>query len=153
MGLVSSALELPMTTWLVAHDLTDLGNAAAAEAAALAHPTGGRLYLLHVYPETIRAPYERDGSATFTLEEEQRKVMRGAAEKLKASHPGLHIDIEVLEGDPKTRILEEADRLDAHMVVVGTHDRKGLARLMLGSVAETIVHKAKVPVLVVKSAR
>jgi universal stress protein A len=101
----------------------------------------------------IRAPYERDGSATFTLEEEQRKVMRAAAEKLKASHPGLHIDIEVLEGDPKTRILEEADRLDAHMVVVGTHDRKGLSRLMLGSVAETIVHKAKVPVLVVKSAR
>ncbi len=137
-----------MTTWLVAHDLTDLGNAAAAEAAALAHPTGGRLYLLHVYPETIR-----DGSATFNHEEEQRKVMRAVAEKLKASHPGLHIDIEVLEGDPKTRILEEADRLDAHMVVVGTHDRKGLARLMLGSVAETIVHKAKVPVLVVKSAR
>jgi nucleotide-binding universal stress UspA family protein len=142
-----------MTTWLVAHDLTSLGHAAAAEAAALAHPTGGRLYLLHVYPETIRAPYDRDGNATFNREEEQRNVMRGAAEQLKATHPGLHIDIEVLEGDPKTRILEEADRLNAHMVVVGTHDRKGLSRLMLGSVAEAIVHLAKVPVLVVKNAR
>lgn len=137
-------------TWLVAHDLSDLGNAAAHEAALLAHGSGGRLYLLHVFPQEIRAPYERDGNLTFAQEEEKRATLVAAAAKLKAEFSGLTVDVEVLVGDPLTRILEEADRLDARLIAVGTHDRKGLARLLLGSVAEAVVHKSKLPVLVIK---
>lgn len=136
--------------WLVAHDLTVLGDAAAAEAARLAAACGGRVFLLTVYPQELRAPFERDGKATFDLEEEKRAMLRGVADKLREKHPGLKIDLEVLAGEPKTRVLEEATRMDATTVVVGTHDRRGLARIVLGSVAESIVHQAHVPVLVVK---
>ena len=136
--------------WLVAHDLTALGDAAATEAARLAEAGGARLFILSVYAPEIRAPFERDGKATFAVEEEKRAMLRGVVEKLRVQHVDLPIDIEVLPGDPKTRILEEAVRCDARVVVVGTHDRKGLARVVLGSVAEAVVHEAHVPVLVVK---
>lgn len=141
-----------MTTplWLVAHDLTSLSHAAATEGARLATADGGRLRLLHVYSEQLRAPNERDGKETFALEEEKREMLRVAALSLQARHPSLEIEVEVLPGDPSKRIIAEAERLNASHIVVGTHDRKGLARLVLGSVAETVVHQAHVPVLVVK---
>lgn len=138
--------------WLVAHDLTSLSHAAATEGARLANADGGRLRLLHVYPEQLRAPNERDGKETFALEEEKREMLRVAVLALQARHPKLPIEVEVLPGDPRKRILEEAERLCASHIVVGTHDRKGLARLVLGSVAEAVVHQAHVPVLVVKGA-
>ena len=143
-----------MTTklWLVAHDLTDLSNAAAAEAASMAAASDGRLMMLHVYPQPERAPFERDGAETFALEEEKRSTLRHIADKVRTQYPGLAVDVEVLPGDPKTRILEEAERCGASHVVVGTHDRKGIARLVLGSVAEAVVHQANVPVIVVKGA-
>lgn len=143
-----------MTTplWLVAHDLTSLSNLAASEGARLASADGGRLQVLHVYPAPLRAPNERDGKETAGVEEEKRELLRFVALALRAQHPALTIDIEVLPGDPRTRILEEAERLGASHIVVGTHDRKGLARFMLGSVAESVVHRARVPVLVVKAA-
>lgn len=141
-----------MTTplWLVAHDLTSLSQAAATEGGRLASADGGRVQLLHVYPRPQRAPNERDGKETFALEEEKREMLRIAALALQARHPSLAIEIEVLPGDPRQRILEEAERLNATHIVVGTHDRKGLAHLVLGSVAEGVVHGARVPVLVVK---
>ncbi len=142
-----------MTTqlWLVAHDLTDLSNAAAAEAAELASNCGGRLLMLHVHPREERAPFERDGKETFAVEEEKRVMLRTIAHRICAQHPGLSVDVEVLPGDPQARILEEAERQSAGHIVVGTHDRKGIKRLVLGSVAEAVVHRATVPVVVVKA--
>lgn len=139
-------------TWLVAHDLTDLGDAAAREAARLAQRTGDRLFLLHVSPPEDREPYERNGKITFAQEEEIRRALLKFAGELKEVYANLAVDVEALVGSPVERVLEEAERVSAHLIVVGTHDRKGLARLLLGSVAEEIVHKARLPVLVVKGA-
>lgn len=131
--------------WLVAHDLTALSNNAAAEAGRMAAASGGRLMLLHVYPPALRDIDERDA-----LEDEERAMLRSVADRLRGNHPDLRIDLEVIEGDATTRIGEEAERNDAHYVVVGTHDRRGLARLVLGSVAEAVVRESRVPVMVVK---
>jgi nucleotide-binding universal stress UspA family protein len=138
--------------WLVAHDLTPAGDRAALEAARLAEPFQAKLVLLHLHEIPNRNPYERTGSETFELEQEVRQTLATLAELLIAKHPGLRIDVEVLAGNPRERIVEEAVRLDATHIVVGTHDRKGIARLVLGSVAETVVHAARVPVMVVRGA-
>jgi nucleotide-binding universal stress UspA family protein len=138
--------------WLVAHDLTVLGDQAAKEAARLAAPAGAKVALLHVHGVPNRNPYERTGTETFAFDEEIRRRLRGLGDQLIAGNPGLRVDVEVLAGNPRERILEEAERLDATHIVVGTHDRKGLARLVLGSVAESVVHAARVPVLVVRNA-
>jgi nucleotide-binding universal stress UspA family protein len=136
--------------WLVAHDLSVLGDRAAAEAARIAAPLGARLVLLHLHEIPVRSPYERTGSETFEMDQEIRRQLGVLAGRLVNEHPGLRVDIEVLAGNPRDRVLEEAERLDATHIVVGTHDRKGFARFVLGSVAESIVHAARIPVLVVR---
>ncbi|MBM4280360.1 MAG: universal stress protein [Deltaproteobacteria bacterium] len=140
----------PHDVWLVAHDLTPLGDRAATEAARLAAPLGARLVLLHPHDVPQRNPYERTGQETFARDTEIRRQLDVLAGRLVGLHPGLRIDVQVLAGDPRERVLEEADRLAATHVVVGTHDRKGVACVVLGSVAERIVHDARVPVMVVR---
>jgi nucleotide-binding universal stress UspA family protein len=53
-------------------------------------------------------------------------------------------------GDPVTVILDLAKELNADMIVLGTHGKRGLERLLLGSVAEQVLRKAPCPVLTVK---
>ena len=54
-------------------------------------------------------------------------------------------------GDPSTEIVQLAADLDASLVVIGTHGRRGIRRLVMGSVAETVVRLAPCPVLVVRA--
>jgi nucleotide-binding universal stress UspA family protein len=54
------------------------------------------------------------------------------------------------EGDPATEILRLAEERKVDVIVMGTHGRTGLGRLLMGSVAEQIVRKAPCPVLTVR---
>lgn len=137
--------------WLVAHDPGPCGEAAAFAAARIAAGVGAKLHLLNIHPVELRNPYERTGEETFAIEEEKRAALRACAERLLSAFPTLNVALEVIAGTPTKRIVEEADRLGAAQIVVGTHGRRGLSHLVLGSVAETVVHEAKVPVLVVKA--
>jgi len=53
----------------------------------------------------------------------------------------------VISGDPAERVLETARGLEADLIVMGTHGRRGLSHLVLGSVAERVVRESLVPVL------
>jgi nucleotide-binding universal stress UspA family protein len=53
-------------------------------------------------------------------------------------------------GDPADAIIQAAEKEDADLIVMGTHGRTGLTRLLMGSVAEAVVRKAKCPVLTIK---
>ena len=59
-------------------------------------------------------------------------------------------DVIVHDGDPRDVILEEARRLPADLIVMGTHGRRGFSRLVLGSVAEDVSRRATCPVLLVR---
>ncbi|MEI6846816.1 MAG: universal stress protein [Chlorobiaceae bacterium] len=54
-------------------------------------------------------------------------------------------------GNPAEVILDKIDRLNVNLVIMGSHGKKGLSRLIMGSVAETVVRKANCPVLIVKA--
>ncbi len=62
---------------------------------------------------------------------------------------GLPVATLVREGHTVTEILEALTRLGTDMVVIGTHGRTGIRRLVLGSIAEAVVRRSPVPVLVV----
>ncbi|WP_049927672.1 universal stress protein [Halopiger goleimassiliensis] len=64
--------------------------------------------------------------------------------------PDLDVEGEVREGSPSRVIAEEADRRDCDLIVMGTHGRGGIDRLLLGSVTERVVRCAPVPVLTVQ---
>jgi nucleotide-binding universal stress UspA family protein len=57
----------------------------------------------------------------------------------------------IFQGDPATEILAAAEKIKCDLIVMGTHGRTGLGRLLMGSVAEQVVRKAPCPVLTVKT--
>ena len=93
--------------------------------------------------------------ASATLEEvRQRQAQdaeqftRQARERIGAS--GLNVETAVREGDPRTAIIDAADEWQADLIVVGSHGRTGLTRLVMGSVAQAVVAHAHCSVEVVR---
>ncbi|TAD87152.1 MAG: universal stress protein [Bacteroidetes bacterium] len=70
---------------------------------------------------------------------------------LEAEHPNKTFAYEILEyGEPGPSIVKAAEAHHAHLIVLGSHGRKGFDRLLMGSVAEYVLRHAKCPVLVFK---
>lgn len=73
-----------------------------------------------------------------------------AAVKAYAEKRGADIETELMRGNPHRAIVKQAENGDYDMVVIGNHGRDGIARVLLGSVAEKVVRRSPVPVLVVR---
>lgn len=130
---------------LVPHDLTDLCDLALRQVERLGVPAA-RVHVAHVLPRvdlahaTLVWPTEDDEPrrrhATGALRERLDRAGLGAA----TTH--------VLIGDPGSRVVELARQIDATLIVMPSHGRKGVERLVLGSVAEHVVRFSACPVLV-----
>ena len=76
---------------------------------------------------------------------------QAAVERAEALAPeDITVETEVREGAPSQVIVDEADPAECDLVVMGTHGRGGIDRLLLGSVTERFVRRASVPVLTVQ---
>ena len=71
-----------------------------------------------------------------------------AQAQAQATQAGIDADIELLEGDCVSSLLDLAERKKADLIVVGSHGRGGISRALLGSVAEGILRRSPIPVLV-----
>jgi nucleotide-binding universal stress UspA family protein len=133
---------------VVAVDFGEPSRAAQSYGVELAQKLGAKLTLLHVYgiptvyyPDTVSWPLEDLGKAAqASLEAEVATV--------RVQVPNAEGRIEV--GDPRERILLFAKESGADLLIVGTHGRRGIAHLVLGSVAEWVVRMSPVPVLTVQ---
>jgi universal stress protein A len=137
---------------VIATDFAESAEQALEYATELARTQGAELILLHVYVEL--PPYPEVASAqVVAIHEEQRRWVEAALDERarRARGAGLLARPLVRTGSPATMIARTAEEEGADMVVVGTHGRSGLDRLLLGSVAERVVRLAPCPVLVVKS--
>ncbi|MBN1279555.1 MAG: universal stress protein, partial [Chlorobiaceae bacterium] len=87
------------------------------------------------------------------LEEDLEKAAMEDLDVLKQEllDEGLKVESSVEIGNPAEMILEKASELDVNLIIMGSHGKKGLSRLIMGSVAETVVRKADCPVLIVKN--
>ena len=70
--------------------------------------------------------------------------------KIQPTEEGVAASWEIDFGPPAKRIVEFANSNDVDLIVIGTHGRSGLGRVLMGSVAEAVVRKAKCPVLAIK---
>lgn len=68
----------------------------------------------------------------------------------KLGRPGLRVFVHTQIGDPAEEILALASEVQAGLIIVGTHGRRGMSRFLLGSVAEKVMRKAQCPVLTMK---
>jgi nucleotide-binding universal stress UspA family protein len=137
---------LPIRTILHPTDFSDRSGYALQLAAALARDYHARLVILHV----ISRPVIAYGNAVVPDEPE---IVRNAAQEqldgLLIPGGGLLAERRLAEGDPAEVILHVAREIPADLVVVGTHGRTGLRRVLMGSVAEQVVRRAPCPVLTV----
>ena len=117
-------------------------------AANLARQTAGTVFLLHVVPLVVlpgEVPAEIDLYRSQE-DEAKEKLQEIAGTRLK----GVAHQILTRVGDPSRVIVQAAEGLGADVVVMATHGRRGISRVLMGSVAERVVRDSPCPVLTVR---
>lgn len=139
---------------LVPIDGSDTSLAGLAEAIKLAKVLGAKLRLLHVVNELILDYAFGSGLYATTVIEAMRsdgeKILKKAETQVREH--GLEPEgvlFESIGGPASPFIIEQAKEWPAELIVMGTHGRRGLRRLALGSDAEVVLRGATVPVLLV----
>ncbi len=132
-------------------DFSHSSDAALSFASSLAADSKAQLTLLHV-GENSPAYLAGYGGFSYTPEFHEKVVKENLTllERIKPTIAGIEYKHEYLDGEPAEEILSFADRENVDLIVIGSHGRTGLSRLLLGSVAEAVVRGAKCPVLTVK---
>jgi nucleotide-binding universal stress UspA family protein len=141
---------------LVCVDFSDTTDAVAEQGIKLASAFGAEVRLLHVAapdpdfvgyaagPDTVR------DDVAHTLREEHQ-ALELLAKRFEAA--GIATLPLMVRGPTVSTILEQSDRFDADLLVVGSHGRSALMSLVAGSVAQGVLRSARVPVLIVPSPR
>jgi nucleotide-binding universal stress UspA family protein len=137
---------LPIRTILHPTDFSPQAEYACRLASALARDYGARLILLHVK----MIPTVAFGEFA-ALPPEPEETMENLKERLTQMKPrDCAAEYVLTEGVPAEEIVNMAGDKHCDLIVMGTHGRTGLGRLLMGSVAELVVRRAPCPVLTVK---
>jgi nucleotide-binding universal stress UspA family protein len=135
-------------------DFSNVSNAAFAKALEIAKGDRAELVVAHVLQPM--APLVGDGYISPRTFEEMERAARAHAQKridalvARGKKAGVRVSSVVGEGVAWQEIIRLARAKKADLVVMGTHGRSGLARFVLGSVAERVVAGAPCPVLTVR---
>ncbi|MEP6707767.1 MAG: universal stress protein [Pyrinomonadaceae bacterium] len=140
---------------LLPTDFSDCANFALPYAAGLARVTGASLLCVHVV-ETLVPAVGYSGMSeplpiadiSEQLEDSAEREMPRVAECEECA--GLNVEEIIVHGDAATEIVRVAGERRVDLIVVSSHGRTGLGRMLFGSTAEAIVRHATCPVLVVK---
>ena len=145
---------------LVAVDGSATSNKALVAALEMASYSGGRsvIRLIHVLDELVYLPgldphAGQFGSAIYAMREAAEKVLAdGLAIVQSAGVQGDTVLVDRLGAHLAETVAAQAKEWNASLLVVGTHGRRGVGRMLMGSGAEQIIRLAPCPVLVVRSA-
>ena len=152
---------------IVPLDGTELGESALQHAGSIAAAFGARITLVNSVPNAAYFHAQGDwsfmyGGPAFGYYDGRRmadeaqamsaEYLSNAAHCLSSSFPGVQIKRVSSHENPAQAVLQLADRLDNPMVVMATRGRRGLRRLLLGSVADQLIRNSPIPTLLVKRA-
>jgi nucleotide-binding universal stress UspA family protein len=119
-------------------------------ACSLARDHEARLIILHVVT-TLGPELVSYGEAAELQPEAYRQKLLDDLRRIQPRDAEVPVEHRLAEGDAADQILHVASETGCDMIVLGTHGRTGLDRLLMGSVAEQIVRNAPCPVLTVKA--
>lgn len=127
-------------------DLSENSKSAIALASSLAKLSSAKLIFVHVGPP----PLPRE--AMFAASDMEAYMARHQEQlaDINATETGVDVEHVVLQGDAAEEVLKFADEHMCDLIVLSTHGRTGIARLLMGSVAEQIVRESKIPVMSVR---
>ena len=140
-------------TILYATDFSKMSRHARDTAIALAKLGHARITILFVLAPVLLVPGQYvDAETMVALENRARELSRQELAVLaaRARKAGVKVSVLLREGHPAEQILRAARSMKADLIVMGTHGRKGLPKLFVGSVAERVVAAASCPVVTVR---
>ncbi len=140
---------LPIKTILHPTDFSPSARYAFRLASSLARDHGARLVVMHVAGPAHANLY--GGVPAFQQLEEHERDLEERLRRLKPLHFKLPVEYRMEKGVPAEEILRVARETKCGLIVMGTHGRTGLSRMLMGSVAEQVLRQAPCPVLAVKS--
>src|SRR5262245_6696975 len=135
-------------TILHATDFSDRAAMAFQLACSLARDVGAKLIVLYVAVPPVAVYGE--GMIT-SIPGADLNELRAELIKIKPEDPRVAVEYRLVEGDAVEAILHEARAVPCDLIVLGTHGRTGLSRLLMGSVAEQVLRRAPCPVLTVRA--
>jgi len=140
---------------LVPIDGSDTSQRGLDEAIKLAKDQHAVIRLLHVVNEWMVVATNEGAFYTGDLIQGLREGGKALLEKSRAavSAAGIQVETELVEangGHAGHAIVKDAENSKADIIVLGTHGRRGLGRLLMGSDAEQVVREARVPVLLIR---
>ena len=149
--------RMEIRTIIVPLDGSDLSERALGPALTIAERFGARVVLVQAIPSlgTIVAQTASDASDTtayidpYEIQDSVRTEAQRALDAARAKLAPLTAQVEIFEGRAADGILALAERERADLVVMGTRGKGGIARAVLGSVADTVMHRTRCPVLLV----
>lgn len=131
---------------LVPTDFSHLSDQAVGIATALARESGGTVILLHV--EEAPVAYGA-GEMYYGIAEPDTEALRRMLQEIHLPE-GVAVERHLTAGEPAGAIVRFAEENGVDLVVMSTHGRTGIVRLLMGSVAEEVVRRAKCLVLTLK---
>lgn len=138
---------------LVPVDGSETSNRAVVAALQMARENGGRVRLLHALDElAYLSGYEYSADLLKAARDQGSRVLEDA--QVMARSASVPADGKLVETAGRRLgelVAEEARNWEADLVVVGTHGRRGISRILLGSGAEQVLRMAPVPVLAVRT--
>jgi nucleotide-binding universal stress UspA family protein len=126
---------------LVPTDGSEYADRAVEVALSLARELGSRVVALHVLDEKLIMPFE-------ILEEEGQNILEGV--RRRGEEREVPVDEIIIFGNPRHDMAKISTKSGADLVIIGTHGRTGVEKLLMGSVAENALKTVEVPVMLVK---
>jgi nucleotide-binding universal stress UspA family protein len=141
---------------LVPIDGSDTANQGLSEAIKLAKALGSRIRLIHITNELDGVPSDLHGfdirSIAPRLRHDAEAILARAQEQVRAE--AIEVDTRVVEawgGQAGDEVVQHAKEWPADLIVCGTHGRRGIRRIVMGSDAEFTLRHSPAPVLLVRS--
>ena len=131
-------------------DFSHCGDAALKMATSLARDSGATLIIVHVEEPPVAYA---GGEMYYGVPEPASDDLHQMLKKVVPTDPAVPCEHRLITGDPSSAIVRLAEEENADMIVMGTHGRTGLTRLLMGSVSEAVVRRAPCPVLTYKQAQ
>lgn len=139
---------LAIRTILHPTDFSERSDFAFRLSCSLARDYGARLIILHV-AEPLMA-FGGEG-VLIPPPPVDLEPLRKQLHELRPTDPKVRVEHRLVRGDAATEIVRVAEETHCDAIVLGTHGRTGLGRLLMGSVAEQVLGKASCPVVAVKT--
>lgn len=129
-------------------DFSSASDAGLAWAGSLARDSGATLLILHV--EEPPMAYG-GGELYYGVPEPDTAALEKMLANVRPASADVPVEHRLVVGDPAGEIVRVAEEEGVDLIVLGTHGRTGLSRLLMGSVAEAVVRRAACPVFTFKS--